>query len=159
MTGQTLQTKSRDETGALAERLGSLLQAHDLLCLIGDLGAGKTTFAQGVACGLGVPAEDPVRSPTFTLLAEHPDGRLPLYHFDVYRLESVSDLAHLAFDEYLEAGGVVVIEWADQIVEALPQDYLEIRFSPGEEPDCRRITFVPRGERAKIIVQELCLFS
>ena len=105
MSGRRFHTQDADETRALAERLGLLLRAGDVLCLLGDLGAGKTTFTQGLALGLGLPPEEPVRSPTFTLVSEHPGGRLSLYHFDVYRLPDASGLTELAFDEYLDAGG------------------------------------------------------
>jgi tRNA threonylcarbamoyladenosine biosynthesis protein TsaE len=152
--GQTFQTNSAEETRALAERLGYLLQPGDVLCLIGDLGAGKTTLTQGLARGLGLPADEPVNSPTFTLLAEHPGGRFPLYHFDVYRLPNSSGLYDLAFDEYLAAGGVVVIEWADRIVDALPPDRLDIALT-GTGDDKRVLTIQPHGDRASSILRGL----
>jgi tRNA threonylcarbamoyladenosine biosynthesis protein TsaE len=139
------QTQGAEETQSLAKRLGQSLCAGDVLCLIGDLGAGKTTFTQGLALGLGLPSEEPIRSPTFMLLAEHPGGRLPLYHFDVYRLIDSQGLYDLAYDEYLEMGGVVVIEWADRIAEALPPDRLDIRLMPGSQPNLRDITLTPQG--------------
>ena len=153
MTARPLTTRSADETRALAARLGRLLRAGDVLCLVGDLGAGKTTFTQGLALGLDLPPGEPVHSPTFTLVAEHPGGRLPLYHFDVYRLPDPSGLVALAFDEYLEAGGVVVIEWADRIAVALPPDRLEIALDSDDDPDARRITLTPHGARAEEITE------
>ena len=120
------ETHSADQTRSLAAALGARLQAGDVICLIGDLGAGKTTWTQGLALGLGLPESEPVNSPTFTLLAEHPGGRAPLYHFDVYRLPDSSGLYDLAFDEYLSGDGVVVIEWADRIADALPAERLDI---------------------------------
>jgi len=144
---RTFHTHSPGETRALAERLGRLLRAGDVLCLIGDLGAGKTTFTQGLALGLGLPEDEPVNSPTFTLVAEHPGGRLPLYHFDVYRLPDSSGLYALAFDEYMDGDGVVVIEWADKIADALPSDRLDITLNPGTG-DERTVTMTPRGEHS-----------
>ena len=150
----TFQTHGPEETRALAERLGRLLRPGDVLCLVGDLGAGKTTFTQGLALGLGLPPEEPVNSPTFTLLAEHPGGRLPLYHFDVYRLPDSSGLYDLAFDEYLDAGGVVVIEWADRVADALPPDRLDIALSASGQ-DERTLTMTARGATACKILEKL----
>ena len=153
MTPRLFHTRSAEETRALAARLGRLLRPGDVLCLIGDLGAGKTTFTQGLALGLDLPPDEPVNSPTFTLLAEHPGGRVPLYHFDVYRLPDSSGLADLAFDEYLDAGGVVVIEWADRIADALPPDRLEIALIEGAAPDVRQVMMAAYGARAEGITQ------
>ncbi len=152
----TRRTHSADETRALAERIGRQLLAGDVLCLRGDLGAGKTTFTQGLARGLGVPDSEPVNSPTFMLLAEHRAGRVPLFHFDVYRLENSRGLYDLAFDEYLDADGVVVIEWADRIADALPDNRLDIDLAP-DGMDSRAITFTPHGARAGQIVEALAL--
>lgn len=151
---RTFTTDSPATTRAFARRLGALLGAGDVVCLIGDLGAGKTTWTQGLALGLGLPPEEPVNSPTFTLLAEHWGGRVPLYHFDVYRLPDSSGLYELAFDEYLDAGGVVVIEWADRIADALPPDRLEIRLSAQGENE-RQIALTPFGPRAIKIAEAL----
>ena len=148
------QTNSADETRSLASNLGAVLRPGDTLCLIGDLGAGKTTFTQGLALGLGLPPDEPVNSPTFMLLAEHPGGRVPLFHFDVYRLPDSSALYDLAFDEYLSGEGVVVIEWADRITDALPPDRLDLVFS-AVSYDTRQITVTARGERAKEILSQL----
>ncbi len=152
-------TRSADETRALAAMLGGRLAAGDVLCLIGDLGAGKTTWTQGLALGLGLPPDEPVNSPTFTLVTEHFGGRVPLFHFDVYRLPDASGLYHLAFDEYLDAGGVVVIEWADKIAEALPADRLDIAIDipPGSDggEDARRFVFTPHGPRAARLLEGL----
>jgi tRNA threonylcarbamoyladenosine biosynthesis protein TsaE len=150
----TRQTHSADETRTLAERLGRALIAGDVLCLRGDLGAGKTTWTQGLARGLGVPDGDPVNSPTFMLIAEHRGGRVPLFHFDVYRLDNSGGLYDLAFDEYLGGDGVVVIEWADRIADALPDERLDIALV-SEGTDSRTITFTPRGARARLLLEAL----
>ncbi len=155
MTARMFQTNSPDATRAFAAALGRLLCPGDVLCLIGDLGAGKTTFTQGLALGLGLPPEEPVNSPTFTLLAEHPSGRVPLYHFDVYRLPDSSGLYDLAFDEYLEGDGVVVIEWADRIADVLPPDRLVITLSIPHDSDARQIVVTPFGPRAVKIMDNL----
>ncbi len=151
---RTFETHGPAGTRALAERLGRLARPGDVLCLVGELGAGKTTFTQGLALGLGLPPDEPVNSPTFMLVAEHPGGRLPLYHFDVYRLSDSSGLYDLAFDEYLDAGGVLVIEWADKIADALPPDRLDVVFSStGEES--RFLAFTAHGAQADAVLRGL----
>jgi len=151
---RTFQTNSADETRTLAAALGARLRAGDILCLIGDLGAGKTTFTQGLALGIGLPADEPVNSPTFTLVAEHPGGRVPLYHFDVYRLPDSTALYDLAFDEYLGGSGVVVIEWADKITDALPPDRLEIALT-ADGSETRRIVMTGWGTNPAEILAQL----
>ena len=151
---RTFDTHSAAETQALAARLGARLRAGDTLCLVGDLGAGKTTWTQGLALGLGLPPEEPVNSPTFTLVSEHLGGRVPLYHFDVYRLLGSSGLYDLAFDEYLDGGGVVVIEWADKIPDALPTDRIDITLT-ASGPDTRHLTFTAHGARAEELLGQL----
>ena len=152
----SLQTTDAAETRAFAARLGALLQPGDLVCLVGNLGAGKTTFTQGLALGLGLPPEVPVNSPTFTLVSEHHGGRVPLYHFDVYRLLDSSGLYDLAFDEYLSGDGVVVIEWADKIPDALPLDRLGIALTADDKkPDIRQIALTAWGERAENLLASM----
>lgn len=151
---RTFETNSADETRALSAALGALLCPGDVLCLIGDLGAGKTTWTQGLALGLGLSPEEPVNSPTFTLLAEHPGGRVPLYHFDVYRLPDSSGLYDLAFDEYLSGDGIVVIEWADRVADALPPERLEIALTVAG-PDTRRLVMTTHGMRAEELLRQL----
>jgi tRNA threonylcarbamoyladenosine biosynthesis protein TsaE len=148
----TTSTDGPEHTRRVAARLASTFRAGDILCLIGDLGAGKTAFTQGLGEGLGVTADDPIGSPTFNLIAEHRSGRVPLFHFDVYRLADSAGLYDLAFDEYLDGSGVVVIEWADRIADALPTDRLEIVFSSTDRPDERTIAFRALGARAAEIV-------
>jgi len=107
-----------EETRTLGQRFGELTPAGLVVLLNGDLGAGKTCFAQGVALGLGVSAETPVTSPTYTLLNIHL-GRLTLYHFDLYRLSRVDDLTDLGYDEFAEGDGVTLVEWADRMTDTL----------------------------------------
>ena len=107
----TLRSDSAARTRRLGEALGALLQPGDMLLLTGDLGAGKTTLTQGIGAGLGV--RDVINSPTFTILKEH-EGRLPLYHFDLYRIESPDEIYALGFEEYFQADGVSVVEWAER---------------------------------------------
>lgn len=111
-------TTGPEETRELGCCFGKIAVAGLIVLLAGDLGAGKTCFAQGVAKGLGVPGDSPVTSPTYTLLNIH-QGRLPLYHFDLYRLSQVDDLADLGYDEFAEGGGITLVEWADRMNDAL----------------------------------------
>jgi len=115
----TLTAASVAETQAIAERLGRLLVAGDVLALIGPLGAGKTTFVQGLARGLDVPG--PVTSPTFVLVNRY-RGRLPVHHLDAYRTDRLTDLLDLGLDEMMHGDGVTVIEWADKLLPLLPAD-------------------------------------
>lgn len=107
-----------EDTRALGRLLGELAGAGLVVLLNGDLGTGKTCFAQGVARGLGVSSASPVTSPSYTLLNIH-HGRLPFYHFDLYRLSQVDDLAELGYDEFAESDGLTLVEWADRMVDAL----------------------------------------
>jgi tRNA threonylcarbamoyladenosine biosynthesis protein TsaE len=131
MTGY--RTTSVDATRQLAAAMATLARPGDLLLLVGDLGAGKTAFTQGFADGLGI--EEPITSPTFTLARSY-KGRLLLNHLDVYRLENVQEAEDLGLGELLE-GGVTLIEWGDTIAPVLPPDYLELRFTFGDDDDDR----------------------
>ena len=137
--------RTEAETRAAAASLGPLLIPGDVICLIGGLGAGKTTFTQGLAHGLGLP-ETAVHSPTFNIVFEHRDGRLPLFHFDVYRLSGPEALHDIAFDEYLESGGVTVIEWADKITDALPPDRLDLHLA-SDGGDARTLSITAHDAR------------
>ena len=117
-------TSSVEETQACAAALAGVLDAGAVVTLDGDLGAGKTHFTQGLAAALGVAQA--VTSPTFNLVVEYTDGRLPLYHFDLYRLDSPCQLEDLAFYEYVEGDGVSCIEWASKFPEEMPEDRLEV---------------------------------
>lgn len=122
---------SPEATFAAGKQLAESLLAGDVLALCGDLGAGKTQFVKGLAAGLGAPAN--VTSPTFTLIHEYVGGRLPLYHVDLYRLESESDAWSTGLEDYFEAGGVTAIEWADKFPALLPESTRWVRFSLGED--------------------------
>jgi tRNA threonylcarbamoyladenosine biosynthesis protein TsaE len=143
-------TKSAAETERIGALLGQKLERGMVVVLTGELGAGKTAFARGVARGLGV--REPVTSPTFTLIQEY-TGRLPLYHFDVYRLQDPGELEALGYDEYIEGDGVSIIEWGDLVGEFLPPTYLEVHLS-GQDAT-RILTFTPRGSRYEKLVEEL----
>lgn len=135
-----LESKSPEDTFQIGMRLGQLAKAGEVYTLTGDLGVGKTVFTQGFAKGLGI--EEPVNSPTFTILQIYESGRLPLYHFDVYRIGSVEEMDETGFEEYMTGEGVSLIEWADLIREILPGERTRIRIEKDLEKgfDYRRIT-------------------
>lgn len=137
-------SESPEATWSVGEFVGKRLKAGMVLCLTGDLGAGKTLFTKGVAAGLGVKAD--VTSPSFTLMNLY-DGRLPVTHFDLYRLDDEGDLDEIGFYEYAdEPVGVAVIEWADKFPEALPPHHLSVVLSPGKNLEERRLSFTARGD-------------
>jgi tRNA threonylcarbamoyladenosine biosynthesis protein TsaE len=144
-------THTPQATRSIAAQLAELLEPGDVLTLSGDLGAGKTTFTQGLAEGLGVA--DRVNSPTFTLIREY-EGRIPLYHMDVYRLGEQAAAEDLGIDEYLYGDGVSVIEWAEYIESLLPEDHLQIKIRSLAESE-REITISGQGDRSARIVEEL----
>jgi tRNA threonylcarbamoyladenosine biosynthesis protein TsaE len=135
-------TGSGDETITLAARVGELLLPGDVVVLAGDLGSGKTTFAKGIGRGLGVT--EPIVSPTFTIVREY-EGRVPLVHVDVYRLDHVQELHDLGLEELAGDDAVTMVEWGDVVGALLPQARLEVRLDPGAHDDERRITLVPTG--------------
>jgi len=137
-----LVTASVEETRALGEAVAPLLSRGDVVALTGDLGAGKTAFVQGAAKGLGVT--EAVLSPSFTLVREY-EGRLPVYHLDVYRLERLQDVLDLGFDEMLDAGHVMFIEWGDAIQALLPESALEVEITI-ENDSGRRIEITAPAE-------------
>lgn len=137
-------------TRALGQRLGGLAPAGTVVALLGDLGAGKTTFAQGVGVGLGVASQ--VLSPTFTLVQHHEGGRLPLVHADLYRLEDEDALEQLDLDASF-AGAVVLVEWADRFPVALPIDHLQVRLE--HVSGGRRATLEALGPRHAALLERL----
>ena len=132
---QLCETSTEQETLMLGRRLGAALGGGEVVALDGDLGAGKTVFVKGLAMGLGIARE--ILSPTFTLVREY-QGRVALYHFDVYRLGDADELFEIGFDEYLDAGGVVVVEWAERIRQYLPEETLFIKIER-KEGDARTL--------------------
>jgi tRNA threonylcarbamoyladenosine biosynthesis protein TsaE len=146
-------TSDPGSTYCLGKKLGTKLAAKDVLCLSGDLGAGKTLFVQGIAAGLGV--ETGVTSPTFTLLQIYDAGRLTIHHFDLYRLDRREQLWDIGFDELLATCGVAVIEWADKFPEEMPQEHLWIDFARGDDSEERIIRLVPAGQHYRDLCEEL----
>jgi tRNA threonylcarbamoyladenosine biosynthesis protein TsaE len=147
---------SVEETAAIGESLGKLLRPGDFIALAGDLGAGKTHFTQGVARGLGVSPDICVASPSYTLLNEY-TGRIPLYHFDLYRLDGDGDIRDLGFDEYFSGRGVCVVEWADRLVSELPEEYLRIEFILTGDTE-RRMEISWNGSRyGKLTAELVCM--
>ena len=136
--------------------MGKYLMAGDIVALIGDLGTGKTQLAKGLARGVGVPEEYCITSPTYTIVNEY-QGRIPLYHLDLYRLEGNSDLGNLGYEEYFEGRGVTVIEWAEKITHLLPENRMEIRISHLED-DVRGLEIIGFGDHYGKIVDEVVHF-
>jgi tRNA threonylcarbamoyladenosine biosynthesis protein TsaE len=134
----SLLSNSPEETFRIGQVLADGLRAGDVVALTGELGSGKTCLTQGIASGIGVPESYAVTSPTFTLVNEYPGRELVLYHLDVYRLTGCADLADMGYDEYLSGGGVMVIEWAEKVLEAVPADALFVVMTYQEE-NVRRI--------------------
>lgn len=139
-----IETNSPEETFRVGKELGEKAYAGQVFTLTGDLGVGKTVFTQGLAKGLGI--EEPVNSPTFTIVQEYDGGRLPFYHFDVYRIGDVEEMEEVGFDDYVMGEGVSLIEWADLISEILPEKRTEILIEKDLERgfDYRRITVAQR---------------
>jgi tRNA threonylcarbamoyladenosine biosynthesis protein TsaE len=138
-----VETRSADQTRRLARAVSPLLVPGDVLVLSGDLGAGKTTFVQGLAAGLGVPER--IVSPTFILMKEYLGGRYPLMHLDVYRLGRIQEVIDLGYDDFLEPSAIVVVEWGDMVEPLLPKDHLLVELRHGDELEERTVTFTPTG--------------
>ncbi len=134
------ETFCAEETFALGRSIGEKAKPGDIYLLSGDLGVGKTVFTQGVAAGLGIT--EPVNSPTFTILQEYTEGRLPFYHFDVYRIEDVEEMEEIGYDDYFFGGGVCMVEWAELIREILPDNCISVTIEKDLKKgfDYRRIT-------------------
>jgi tRNA threonylcarbamoyladenosine biosynthesis protein TsaE len=152
-------TTSQQETIALGERLGALLQMGDVLVLTGDLGAGKTQLTKGIAAGMGV--EDDVTSPTFNILMVYGGADMPLYHFDLYRLDDPDQLEDIGLYEMLDGDGACVIEWGEQFSDQIGPERLDVyltrldeRAAVGEEPP-REVRLVAHGARAEELVASL----
>ena len=129
-------TAGEEQTEALGFRLGQLIQPGAVIAYTGDLGAGKTAFTRGLARGLGIP--DRVTSPTFTIVNEYEGGRLPLFHFDMYRLGSSDELFDIGWEDYLARGGVCAVEWSENVDDALDDDAIRVDIRRGDS-DSQRV--------------------
>ena len=141
-------TYSEDETMELAQNIESEKFPNMVICLIGDLGCGKTVFTKAFALALGI--DENITSPTFNIIKEYPNGELPLYHMDVYRLDGVTD--GIGIEEYFTKGGVVIIEWADTIKDILPKERLDIKFKIVDE-EKRVLIFTPHGKQYEELLE------
>lgn len=137
-----IKTYTPEETYNLGVRIGTQLKPGDIVVMNGDLGAGKTHLTKGIAEGLEV--SDYITSPTFTIVNEY-SGRLPLYHFDVYRIEDIHEMYEIGFEEYIYGRGVSIIEWGDMIRELLPEEVIDIRISKLKD-DERKIIIDDKGK-------------
>ncbi len=134
----TYVTNSPAETEALGQRLAERLQPGDVIAYTGDLGAGKTAFTRGLARGLGITER--ITSPTFTIVNEYQGGRLPLFHFDMYRLGSSDELYEIGWEDYLARGGVCAVEWSEIVADALEEDCIRVDIRQGDTENQRKIT-------------------
>lgn len=145
-------TKTPEETKEIGERIGKLLEAGSVVCLNGDLGAGKTTLTQSIAKGLDV--DDYVTSPTFTLIKEY-EGRYHVNHFDVYRIEDIDEMYDIGYEEYIYSEDVTIIEWASIIEEILPKERIDINIKKLEKNNEREIAIEIYGDKNKELYKEL----
>ena len=139
-------TNSVSETIAIGKKIGSASKAGDIICIEGELGSGKTHLTKGIALGLGI--KEYITSPTFTLVNEY-EGRLRLYHFDVYRIDDPDEIEAIGFDEYIFSDAVSVIEWSDLIKELIPEEHIQINISKDSAGDdnVRKIKISWQGKR------------
>lgn len=141
-----------DKTQEIGYRLGKLVEKGDIICLTGDLGAGKTTLTKSIAKGLEVKGD--VTSPTFNIIKEY-TGRLPVYHFDLYRIGHVDEMYDIGYEEYFYGSGVCIIEWASQIRELIPEEHLWIEIKLGDTIDSREFYMRGTTKHYERIVEEL----
>jgi tRNA threonylcarbamoyladenosine biosynthesis protein TsaE len=153
MSAHCIQLSDLPATEAFGRRLATLLFPNAVVALIGPLGAGKTHLSRAIAEGLGIANPGAVTSPTFTLIHEYP-ARLPIYHFDAYRLNGPNEFLDLGVTEYFEAGGVCLIEWADKVEAALPDERLTIRLVPIDETR-RRAEITANGAQYEALARQL----
>ncbi len=132
------QSNSVQETEELGRKLAQYLKAGDVIAYTGDLGAGKTAFTRGVAQGLGIAER--ITSPTFTIVDEHEGGRLPLFHFDLYRLYSAEELFDIGWEDYLQRGGVCAVEWSERMEDMLEEEPIWVEIRQGDREEQRLIT-------------------
>jgi len=153
MNELSISIHSESSTFDFGFAIGQHAHSGDIICLIGDLGAGKTVLTQGIGRGLSLPGGASVNSPTYTIVAERPGGRLPLYHFDLYRIKSPLDLVDIAADDYLEGDGVCVVEWADLALEALGPDLLVVNIEFGALAEDRKLSISATGPNASRLLE------
>ena len=144
-----IETHDPEETFEVGRKIGMNAKPGQIYTLTGDLGVGKTVFTQGVAAGLGIT--EPVNSPTFTIIQEYEDGRLPFYHFDVYRIGDLEEMEEIGYDDYFFGQGICHIEWAELIEEILPEKRIEVTIEKDLEKgfEYRKITIEERGEEVE----------
>ena len=144
-----IETHDPEETFEVGRTIGMNAEPGQIYTLTGDLGVGKTVFTQGVAAGLGIT--EPVNSPTFTIIQEYEDGRLPFYHFDVYRIGDLEEMEEIGYDDYFFGQGICLIEWAELIEEILPEKRIEVTIEKDLEKgfEYRKITIEERGEKTE----------
>ena len=144
-----IETHDPEETFEVGRTIGMNAKPGQIYTLTGDLGVGKTVFTQGVAAGLGIT--EPVNSPTFTIIQEYEDGRLPFYHFDVYRIGDLEEMVEIGYDDYFFGQGICLIEWAELIEEILPEKRIEVTIEKDLEKgfEYRKITIEERGEKTE----------
>ena len=144
-----IETHDPEETFEVGRTIGMNAKPGQIYTLTGDLGVGKTVFTQGVAAGLGIT--EPVNSPTFTIIQEYEDGRLPFYHFDVYRIGDLEEMEEIGYDDYFFGQGICLIEWAELIEEILPEQRIEVTIEKDLEKgfEYRKITIEERGEKTE----------
>lgn len=145
-------TKSPEQTFEVGRKLGERLEPGAVICLSGEMGAGKTAITQGIVKGVGI--EDYVTSPTYTIVNEY-DGKIPIYHFDVFRIEDGEELYEIGLDEYLCRQGICIIEWASYIEEFLPEEYLWIDIQKGEDFQDRLLHMKAHGTSYEELIKEL----
>ena len=143
------ETFSAEETEKLGEQIGREAKPGEVYTLIGDLGVGKTVFTQGIAKGLEIT--EPICSPTFTIVQEYEEGRMPFYHFDVYRIGDLEEMEEIGYDDYFFGQGICLIEWAELIEEILPEKRIEVTIEKDLEKgfEYRKITIEERGEKTE----------
>ena len=144
-----IETHDPEETFEVGRTIGMNAKPGQIYTLTGDLGVGKTVFTQGVAAGLGIT--EPVNSPTFTIIQEYEDGRLPFYHFDVYRIGDLEEMEEIGYDDYFFGQGICLIEWAELSEEILPEKRIEVTIEKDLEKgfEYRKITIEERGEKTE----------
>ena len=144
-----IETHDPEETFEVGRTIGMNAKPGQIYTLTGDQGVGKTVFTQGVAAGLGIT--EPVNSPTFTIIQEYEDGRLPFYHFDVYRIGDLEEMEEIGYDDYFFGQGICLIEWAELIEEILPEKRIEVTIEKDLEKgfEYRKITIEERGEKTE----------